>query len=289
MTTRRLTVVFFTCIALLAAGCGGTGTGSGTEVRAGARPAAPAPQPLRILVTNDDGIGAAGIDAVVEALRKLPNVQITVIAPATNQSGTGDRFTTTPITTAAATTVSGFAGTAVNGFPADSVLLGLQKLLPRKPHLVVSGINQGQNIAELAAISGTVGAARWAARLGVPAVAVSQGLATPIDYQYAAKLTANLIQLTRSSLFKKPVVELTNINVPTCATVRGVRVVPLGLSTRVTGYNQTATSTYAPIVNRRDLFAVNCASTKTNVVDDVDAFTNGFASVTTLDIDGTAD
>jgi 5'-nucleotidase len=226
---------------------------------------------------------------VVEALRKLPNVQVTVIAPATNQSGTGDRFTTTPITTTRATTLSGYAATAVNGFPADTVFLGLRKLLKQRPHLVVSGINQGQNIGELASISGTVGAARAAARLGVPAVAVSQGLATPIDYQYAARLTANLVRLTRTLLLKKSPPTLTNINVPTCPTVRGARIVPLGLSTKITAYDQTAPNTFAPVVERRNIFTVNCASTKTRVVDDIDAFTNGFASVTKLDIDGTAD
>src|SRR5689334_11101135 len=63
--------------------------------------------PLRILVTNDDGVGAPGLAALVDALQALPDVQVTVVAPATNQSGVGDRFSTTPLTVTPATTANG--------------------------------------------------------------------------------------------------------------------------------------------------------------------------------------
>src|SRR5262245_24234436 len=76
-------------------------------------PQSPATEPLRILVTNDDGVGAPGIDKLVNALQNIPNSEVTVIAPATNQSGTGVNLTTTPLTVTPATTASGDQATAV--------------------------------------------------------------------------------------------------------------------------------------------------------------------------------
>ena len=73
--------------------------------------------PLEILVVNDDGYSAAGIDAVVEGLRTLPGVHIDVVAPATNQSGGGDKTTPGGVTGFAAQTQSGYPATAVNGYP----------------------------------------------------------------------------------------------------------------------------------------------------------------------------
>src|SRR4051795_12180535 len=100
---RRTIVVALTGLALLTGGAAG-GTG-----------AVAAPRPLRILITNDDGVGAPGIDAVVERLRRVPGLQLTVVAPATNQSGTGDRFSTTAITATDATTQHGYPAIAVHG------------------------------------------------------------------------------------------------------------------------------------------------------------------------------
>src|SRR3954447_11913401 len=109
MSVRRVFVVAFACVALFAGEPGAQGAPLEQ-----ARPH----RALRVLVTNDDGVGAPGIDALVERLRTLPNVELTVVAPATNQSGTADRFSTTPLTTTSATTQHGYPATAVNGFPA---------------------------------------------------------------------------------------------------------------------------------------------------------------------------
>ena len=84
------------------------------------------PEPLRILVSNDDGFDALGIDAVVEALRALPGVTVTVVAPATNQSGTGEQITDGPLTATSEQTLSGYPATAVQGFPADSIIYAIQ-------------------------------------------------------------------------------------------------------------------------------------------------------------------
>src|SRR5262245_54942035 len=85
--------------------------------------AAPAgAQTLRVLVTNDYGIGAPGINALVNKLLLNPNLQVDVVAPATNQSGTTDDFTTAPFGVAAGTTSGGVPGKKVSGTPADSVM-----------------------------------------------------------------------------------------------------------------------------------------------------------------------
>lgn len=229
-------------------------------------------QPLSVLVTNDDGFAAPGLDAVVTELRALPGVTVTVVAPATNQSGTGGKTTPTPVTATAQKTASGFPATAVDGFPADSVVYALATVLPKKPNLVVSGVNQGANFGPLAALSGTVGAAEKAASKGVPAIAASQGLGDPLDYASAAKIVSGWVAAHRNELASgdAPVTVL-NLNVPTCkaGTLRGVEQVP-----------QAATLEGAA------LGAVDCSSTATDPKTDTAAFADGFASVTSLQPNG---
>ena len=140
-----------------------------------------AAETLRILVSNDDGVGAEGISQVVAALAELPDTEVTVSAPAENQSGTSDSMTDGDVVSTETTTADGYPATAVEGFPADAVAAGLAAM-DEPPHLVVSGINEGQNIGELTELSGTVGAARTGARAGIPALATSQALGDPPDY-----------------------------------------------------------------------------------------------------------
>jgi 5'-nucleotidase len=253
--------------------------------------------PLRVLVTNDDGVDAAGIDALVSRLGGNRNLEIAVIAPATNQSGTGDRVTSGPLLVSTATTAGAFQALAVTGFPADTVLFGVLQALARPPDLVVSGINFGQNIAEFVNISGTVGAALWAARLGIPAIAASQGLGDPISYAEAAAFVADLVERFRArksfrSRFREPGAPgrtlVLNVNFPTCPTgsTRGVRVVPLGRFSRITGYTLAAegdgAQTWQPAVQNLNPFATDCTSGLGKPGTDLEALVNGFATVTPL-------
>ncbi len=266
--------------------------------------ALPASAQFRVLVTNDDGVAAPGLDAVVEALRGNSALVVDVVAPAANQSGTGDKTTPASSTfdVTAATTASGYPALAVDGFPADTVLFAVRHVLPAPPDLVVSGINTGQNVSrEIAAISGTVGAALTAARLGIPAIAVSQGLAAGIDFQQAAGYVAKLVERLRRSrgllrVFQSRDVPgqalALSLNFPTCTAgaVRGVRVVPLGPLATVTGYAQLQgsgnTGTFQPVANSVNPFApVDCTSTLEGPVTDLEAFANGFASATPLGAD----
>jgi 5'-nucleotidase len=150
---------------------------------------------MLILLTNDDGIRAEGILAMHRELTRLGDVA--VIAPETAQSATGHGITlSTPLLTSPVTIENGFTGTAVDGRPADCVKLALAQLLPRKPDLVVSGINAGANVGIAVLYSGTVAAAIEAAFLGVPAIATSLLLRkqVPTDYARAARLTLETIR-----------------------------------------------------------------------------------------------
>ena len=262
---RRIMTVTVATSALLAA-CGGGGSksaGDASSNRSGGKPA-----PLAILVTNDDGYAAPGIDMAVEALRTLPAVKVTVVAPATNKSGTGSQVTASTLTAHPQETLSGYPATAVDGFPADTVTYATSQL-GLQPDLVVSGINFGQNLGAITAVSGTVGAAKVAAARGIPAIAVSQGLGSPPDYPSAAKLVVQWITSHRASLtgkVKRPVGVL-NLNVPTCwpgTKIRGIKQVPLAASS-------------AGAVDHAD-----CASTTTSFADDIAAFLAGYSTITEL-------
>jgi 5'-nucleotidase len=198
-----------------------------------------------------------------------------------------------------ATTADGYPAFSVAGYPADGILFGILQGLPQRPDLVVTGINQGQNIGELVNISGTVGAALSAARLGIPAFAVSQGLGPNISYEAAARYTYQLVNRFRgSATFRyrlrgsggRP--HVLNINFPTCATgaVRGVRSVPLGRSQKVVGYDEgSSAEVWDPIVVTTPLGSTDCDSTLRTPLTDLEAMNNGFASVTPLDVDLTSE
>ena len=110
---------------------------------------------LQILVTNDDGVGAPGINATVKALTALPDTKVTVVAPRTNQSGTGAKVTAGKLKVTNATTASGYPAKAVAGYPADTIIWAIDDHgISRRPNLVVSGINFGQNIGPLATVLG---------------------------------------------------------------------------------------------------------------------------------------
>lgn len=150
---------------------------------------------MLILLTNDDGIQAPGIVAMYRELVRLGEVH--VVAPETVQSATGHGITlSAPLLTSRVTIENGFTGTAVDGRPADCVKLAVNQLLPRRPDLVVSGINSGANVGINVIYSGTVAAAIEAGFLGLPAIAMSLYLRreVPVDYARAAKLARATIE-----------------------------------------------------------------------------------------------
>jgi 5'-nucleotidase len=171
-----------------------------------------------ILVTNDDGIHAAGLAALADALTELGDVW--VIAPEREQSACGHALTLHRPLRAVAMGERRFA---VNGTPSDCVNLGVLGFLPEAPALVVSGINHGGNLGDDVTYSGTVSAAMEATLLGVPAIAIS--LLDGGDLAHAAPV-ARLVA-ARVLVEGLPRKTLLNVNVPPQAP-RGLRVTRLG-------------------------------------------------------------
>ena len=257
----------------LAVAIGGIGCSSSDDGGTGGNDG----ETLRILVTNDDGVGAPGIDALVQALVADPSNIVVVSAPASNASGSGDTTTPTPppLEGTASTTASGYPATAVDGFPADAVLYALENLYPDgPPDVVLSGINQGQNVGNvgggLSQLSGTVGAAKTAACLGVAALASSQGDGEEIDFPSGVVEVLRWLEANRSALAQGTVAleNITSINIPTCDTgmIRGQAEVPLG--TEIPDY-------ISGLLDEQD-----CESTLEDPQDDIEAFFNGFVSIT---------
>jgi 5'-nucleotidase len=227
---------------------------------------------LRILVSNDDGVSAPGIDALVQALAAEPATEVDVVAPAANQSGSGGKTSPGPLTATTTTTASGHPATAVDGFPADSVVYGLHTVLTSPPDLVMTGVNAGQNIGPFIDVSGTVGAARAAAQEGIPAVAISAGFPEPFDFAGGVKAAIDWLHEHRSALLAShgSPTTVTNINTPTCATgsVRGqVEVAP------------------DPAAPTNDAIApADCTSTQPAATTDVAAFHNGFVTISEVSL-----
>jgi len=182
-----------------------------------------------ILLTNDDGIYAPGLRALQRELATLGDVY--VVAPATEQSGVGHSITyLTPLTVKEVFADGKRYGWAVDGSPADCVKLGLFECCPRRPDLVVSGMNGGLNAGINVLYSGTVAAAIEGAFFGITSIAVSLEFDEHSDVDRAAQLARGVIEKIVAQQGTQP--QLYNLNIPTAA-IAGpnceVRVVPMGL------------------------------------------------------------
>ncbi len=174
---------------------------------------------MRVLLTNDDGIFAAGLDALRTALADLAEA-LYVIAPDRERSATGHSITVhRPIRVREACYNDGHCrGWIVDGTPADCVKLGLESLLPETPDLVIAGINLGPNLGTDVLYSGTVSAAMEGLINGVPAIAVSLADHGPVSgevsFAHAARFVRRLVPLLLRHRETLPAGTLLNINVP---------------------------------------------------------------------------
>ena len=164
------------------------------------------PEPL-LLVTNDDGVHAPGIKALAAALAPLGEVH--VVAPDREVSACSQALTLKHPLRAERVDARVYA---VDGTPADCVNLAIVKLLPRRPELVLSGINRGANLGEDIFYSGTVGGAREGTFFGLPAVAFSLAAKAETDFSHAAAFAARLVALVLERGL--PERTLLNVNVP---------------------------------------------------------------------------
>ena len=145
------------------------------------------PPPYRILVTNDDGVNAPGIAAVAQALQASGTP--IVVGPAENQTGKGQSIITSEAVFRQDLTLpNGLPAIGLTATPASVVNIAIRNILMPRPDLVVSGVNTEYNLGLSTQVSGTAGAAREAARHGIPAIAASMsGAAFPRDLVYAAE------------------------------------------------------------------------------------------------------
>jgi 5'-nucleotidase len=184
---------------------------------------------MRILLTNDDGIYAPGLRALRREL--LPLGEVTVVAPATEQSAAGHSVTLlTPLLVTEVFEDQTFLGWAVEGRPADCVKLALLELLPDMPDVIISGMNAGSNAGINVLYSGTVAAAIEGAFFRKTSIALSLDYtkARPLDFAKAASIGRVMIE---QILAMPPAPgSLFNVNIPALemGPVQGVRVVQQG-------------------------------------------------------------
>jgi 5'-nucleotidase len=182
---------------------------------------------MRVLLTNDDGIWAKGIEALFEALSTRH--EVTVVAPETEQSAIGHAITfLEPLKVKPVKRNGHFFGYALNGTPADCVKLAVRELVKPVPDVVVSGINLGANVGVNVIYSGTVSAATEGAVLGLPAIAVSIDSYRPRDFGAATSIVLRLLDLVNAEGL--PAGVSLNVNVPDVPPekVRGVKITHQG-------------------------------------------------------------
>lgn len=179
---------------------------------------------MDILITNDDGIHAAGLCALYEAFRS-GGFNVTVVAPDSERSAVGHAITLSdPIKIRHVFMGGQPFGWSINGTPADCVKLAVNALLEKRPNMVVSGINRGANTGINVLYSGTVSAATEAAIFGIPSIAVSMDSFEDHDYCYAAFFT---VELTKKFLTPERDCLALNVNIPSVPAnqIKGIKVV----------------------------------------------------------------
>lgn len=263
------------------------GLASSLLVVVGLRPtsaaAAPATRAWRILVTNDDGIETKALAELVTALAE--HAEVVVCAPDGNRSGSSQSVQawSAAMTVREAAVEGASQAIAVGGSPADAVHYGLVELGKDKPFdLVVSGINQGANVGDLAHYSGTVGAAMEAVYRGVPAIAVSQG-GRSRDYAFSADFTARFVAQLQTRGTRPGVVYSINLPSGVAADVNGVAVRPMGGSYVTTrGWSERETEGGQP-----GAMAQLGRTRSAPKGSDTEAFNAGYITVTPLQFDWT--
>ncbi|MCU7845574.1 MAG: 5'/3'-nucleotidase SurE [Candidatus Thiodiazotropha sp. (ex Monitilora ramsayi)] len=231
---------------------------------------------MRILLSNDDGYQAPGLQALADALSTV--AEIVVVAPDQDRSGASNSLTlVNPLR--ARTMENGFI--RVDGTPTDCVHLAITGLLDGDPDLVVSGINAGPNMGDDVLYSGTVAAATEGRFLGLPAIAVSMNSHDPKHIETGARVALDLVQrLDRAPLTENVIL---NVNVPDLPyeALRGVR------STRL-GHRHKA----EPVVKTTDprgktIYWVGPAGAEQDAGPGTDfhAVREGFVSITPLQVD----
>ncbi|HYD59361.1 MAG TPA: 5'/3'-nucleotidase SurE [Noviherbaspirillum sp.] len=230
---------------------------------------------MKILVSNDDGYLAPGIIALADVLR--PIADVVVVAPDSNRSGSSNSLTLDrPLSVQRAE--NGFY--FINGTPSDCVHVALTGGLSFKPDLIVSGINQGQNMGDDTLYSGTVAAATEGFLFGIPAIAFSQVEKGWEHIDSAARIAREFVERD-FGLLQKPY--LLNVNIPNLPydEIRGMRATRLGKRHE----SEPVIKSLDP--HGREIFWIGPAGKAKDAGEGTDfhAVAQGFVSVTPLQID----
>ena len=193
---------------------------------------------MKVLLTNDDGIAATGLNVLRRALLEVPGVELAVIAPDSNRSATARSITTHhPLWVQEVEFEDRTSGFATDGTPVDCVRFAALGLIEFTPELIISGINHGANLGDDITYSGTVAAALEGVVLGIPAVAVSQQskkremdfrFGREFDFSLAASFTAALVARLEEQPMSRGT--LLNVNCPAVSAeeLKGAEVTRLG-------------------------------------------------------------
>lgn len=234
---------------------------------------------MRILLSNDDGVHAKGMQVLQQALSQIADV--TTVGPDRNCSGASNSLTLiNPLRVQQMD--NGFM--AVNGTPTDCVHLAINQLLDFTPDLVVAGINHGANLGDDVLYSGTVAAATEGRHLGLPAIAVSLAGRDENHFATAAYVTVQVIKKLKSQPL--PADQILNINVPALPIeqLKGIQVTRLGRRHKA----ETMTSAVDPW--GRKIYWYGSLGPELDAGEGTDFFAvaNGYASITPLQIDMSA-
>ncbi|MDD3519557.1 MAG: 5'/3'-nucleotidase SurE [Chromatiales bacterium] len=231
---------------------------------------------MRILLSNDDGVLAPGLQCLARALRGIADVH--VVAPDRDRSGASNSLT---LDRPLRATRLEDGSVRVDGTPTDCVHLAITGLLEQEPDMVVSGINAGANLGDDVLYSGTVAAAMEGRFLGLPAIAVSLAGHSGQHYESAARVVLEL--LVRLNDMRLPANTILNVNVPDLPweEIRGVQATRLGHRHKS-----------EPVVPSRDprgrpIYWVGCAGPEQDAGPGTDfhAIREGYASVTPIQVD----
>jgi len=175
-----------------------------------------------ILITNDDGVNALGLKKLIESIAPLG--EVVVVAPDVPRSGMSSAISSiNPIRVSLLKNESDLKIYSCTGTPVDCVKIGIDKLVHRKPDLLVSGINHGSNAAICVIYSGTVGAAFEGCIIGVPSLAVSLTDYSPhADFSEAARIGKSVAEKVLRDGLPKGI--CLNLNVPNIPQVKGLKI-----------------------------------------------------------------
>ncbi len=240
---------------------------------------------MRILLTNDDGIHAEGL-ACLERIARTISDDVWVVAPETDQSGFAHSLSLSQPLRLREIAEKRFA---LSGTPTDCVIMGVRRLLPSPPDLILSGINSGSNIADDVTYSGTVAGAMEGTLLGIRSIALSQAYSVEnqkrvVPYETGEALAPAL--LDRLLGLDLPAGVFLNLNFPNCAAndVKGTRVTSQGKLAYNLGVEERADGRNLPYYWLR----FGRDETELSEGTDLHAVKSGFVSVTPMKLDLTA-